>query len=222
MSKVLLFSALWWITGNPFIAIVILLVILYWLDRRFIGLTPSIARPIKRRQRLNQLNRDIKLQPHLTSAKLELARIFLEKKRYAEALPLLEDVQRVMEDSPDVLYEIGLCRLKAGQTEEGERLIIQALEKNPRVKYGEPYLRLGETFAERDPDKAVKYLEQFHDVHSSSCEAYYLLGKLYKRMGRTEEARSAFKETLDIYRALPKYKRKSERRWALLAALSRV
>lgn len=217
MGKFFVFSLLWWLTGNPFIAILVLLAIVYVLDRRFIGLTPSFMKPYKRNRRLSAVRRELESRPHDTRSKLEAARLLMEKNKYREALVYLEQVLPVMDESAEVLVEIGLCKLKTGGTEEGEASILRGLEMNPRVHYGDPYLRLAEAFKTSHPAKALRYLEQFREVHSSSCEAYYRMGQLYELMGRKDEAKAAYDETARIYRGLPKYKRKSERRWALLA-----
>lgn len=219
MGKVLLFGLLWYVVGNPFVAILILLVILYVLDRRFIGLTPSIARPFRLRSRENRLRRELRMNPHDTSAKHELARILLERRRYAAAEPLLRDVLAVKEESADARCELGLALLKTGRPDEGERLLLEALEADPRAKYGEPYLYLGEALADRRPQDAARYMEQFREVHSSSCEGYYRLGQLYRGLNRLVEAKEAYREAVDVYRMLPKYKRRQERRWAFLAWL---
>ncbi|MFD0678057.1 MULTISPECIES: tetratricopeptide repeat protein [unclassified Paenibacillus] len=217
MSKVLLFFLLTWLTGSPIVAILVLLVIFYALDRRFIGLTPNILKPIQRARKLSRLRQELRLSPHQNSSKLELARVLMERKQYVEAAELLEQVASVIDDSAEVRAELGLCRLKLGQLEPGEQLLLEAVEMNPRVKYGEPYLRLAEAWADQNPTKAIAYLEQFKEVNSSSCEAYYRLGQLYERLGRKEEARGAYRDTVELYRGLPKYKRRFERKWALLA-----
>ncbi|WP_281885926.1 tetratricopeptide repeat protein [Paenibacillus sp. YYML68] len=219
MSKLLLFPLLWWLFGNPFVALLVLLLILYMMERRFIGLTPSLLKPLTRMRKLSKLKEELRLSPHHTSTKLEIARLYMEEGKYDAAYPLLTEVLQVMDDSADVLSELGTCELKRGAKAEGEAHILQALELNPRVKYGEPYLRLAESFALSDPQKAVQYLEQFRTIHSSSCEANYRLGALLKQLGRVEEARQAFRETVELYRGLPRYKRRHERRWALLARL---
>lgn len=219
MGKLLVFSLLWWVLGNPFAALIVLIIIFYMLDRRFIGMTPSVLKPLKRSRRLSKLKEELRLSPHHTSTKLDIARIYMEQKKYAAALELLEQAGEVMEDSADVLSEKGICKLKLGALEEGERFILQAVELNPRVKYGDPFLKLGEAFADTDAKKAIGYLQRFREVNSSSCEAYYLLGQLYHKLGREEEARRAFREAVELYRGLPKYKRRHERRWALLARL---
>jgi tetratricopeptide (TPR) repeat protein len=221
MGKIIGFVLLWRLLGNPILALLVLFVILYLLDRRFIGIMPSFVKPFKRSRKLSRLRQELSASPHNTSGKLEAARLLIERKKYKEALDYLEQVRPIMDDSPEVIYETGFCKLKLGDIAEGERLVLQSLGMNPRLKYGEPYLRLGETFALTDPDKAIGYLVQFRTVHSSSCEAYYRLGKLYTQLGRGAEAKDAFRETVQIYRGLPKYKRRSERKWALLAKLQR-
>jgi tetratricopeptide (TPR) repeat protein len=217
LTKIFIFFILWRLTGNPFIAILVLLVILYFLDRRFIGLTPNLARPFKRNRRLKQLQIELLTHPHNTSGKLEAAWLLIEQKKYAQALQYLDEVRHILDDSAEAFYASGLCRLKLGDIAEGEKLVLESLAMNPRVRYGEPYLRLGEATAAVEPERALHYLQKFREVQSSSCEAYYRLGQLYLRLGRKKEAHTIFKETLDIYRGLPKYKKRMERRWAILA-----
>jgi len=190
------------------------MVIIYLLDRRYIGILPNLLRPFQLSRRLRRVRQELSLSPYNASLKFETARIFLEKRRYAEAMVLLDELTQVMNDSAEVWYEAGRCRLKLGDLGLGESHILHAMQLNPRVRYGEPYLRLGEAYAEVDQSKALQYLRQFQDIHSSSCEAYYRLGLVLEMMNRKEEAKQAYQEAVAIYRSLPKYKRKSERRWA--------
>lgn len=217
LSKFFLFSILLYITQSPLIAIAVLLVILYVLERRYIGLTPSLWRPFQLHSKVRKLRDELRANPHAASAKFELARILMQQKKFAEALPLLQQIEPVMEDSADFHMEIGTCHLKLGSLSQGETYMLQAIQLNPRVGYGDPYLRLGEAHAATEPEKAIEWLEQFRQTYSSSCEAYYRLGILYQQLGRTEDAKQAFRETLEIYRTLPKYNKRKQRKWALLA-----
>lgn len=218
----LLFGLLWVLLGNPFVAILVLLLLLYVLDRNFVGLFPSFIKPIKRNRRLSRALQEIRERPFDVSAKQEAARLYMEKKRWGEARRLLEDIAPAMEQSAEVHCDLGICRLKTGDLEQGEQAILRALSMNPRVRYGEPYQRLAEAYASVDPERAVALLGQFQDANSSSCELYCRLGSLYGLLGRKQEAKGAYAEAVQVYRSLPKYKRKSERRWALLAALKKV
>ncbi len=218
MGKFFLFSLLWWLTGNPFIAMMVILLILYVVDRRFVRLLPDITKPFKRNRRLGQLKRELRLNPHDTSAKVEAARLLMEKNQYREAFEYLQPIETIMKDSPEFLCDLAFCHLELGRMHEGEKLIQQALQMNQRVKYGEPYLRLGEAFGKHhQQEKALAYLEELTGMHTSSCEVYYRLGQLYSQLGQKEKTSQAFREAVEVYRGLPKYKRRMERRWALLS-----
>ncbi|PTX53763.1 tetratricopeptide repeat protein [Melghirimyces profundicolus] len=215
MGKFFTFSILWFLTGNPFVALLILFLIIYLLDRRFVGVFPSLTKPFRRNGRIRRLKQGLRLNPHHTSDKRELAHLLMEKKQYREALSYLREVRKAMPDSAEVRADIGLCHLKTGNLREGEQEILAALEADPRVYYGEPYLRLGEALRSKDREKALYYLEKFREIHSSSCEAYYRLGRVYSDLDQPEKSRHAYQEAIEIYRSLPKYKKRSERPWAL-------
>ena len=183
-----------------------LLLIVYVLDRRFVGVFPSVTKPIKRARNISKLRRQIAVSPSDVSSRHELARLLLERRKYGEALKLLESIESSLEDSAEFWDDIGNARLHTGSIPQGESDIIRALEINPRVKYGRPYLRLADAFRDSDREKALHYLEQFHSIHSSSSEAFYLLGYMYQSLGRTEDAKKSYQESMDVYRSLPKYK----------------
>ncbi|ACT00125.1 tetratricopeptide repeat protein [Paenibacillus sp. JDR-2] len=211
----LLFVFFTWLFGNPIIAIIALLFIVYVIDRRFIGLTPSLLKPIRRSSRLSKLKKHIAQSPNDTSAKVEIARILIEKKKYREALNLLEPLERMLDDSAEYWDDLGLCQMQTGQPEAGEAAMSKALLLNPRVKYGAPYLRLASYYSKLDAERALSYIEAFQEIHSSSCEAYYRLADIYEQMSRKEDAMEAVSEGLRIYRSLPRYKKRVERKWAL-------
>ncbi len=214
MSKILVFGLLFWLIGNPFVAIIVLLLILYVLDRRFVGLSPSFVKPLKRRSRIKKLEQLLRLNPSDVSSKMELARLQLDRKSYARARETLESIGDVMEHSAEYWDDLGTALLFTGDKERGEQAMLRALDINPRVKYGEPYLRLAAA-NRSDAERALSYLEKLRDIHSSSCEAYYRMGLIYKELGNKAEAKRAFEEAAAVYASLPRYKRRQERSWAL-------
>lgn len=215
----LLFARLF---GIPFVAIIVLLVILYLLDRQFVGLAPSIMKPIRRRSRIRKLRQHISFSPNDVSAKHELARLLIERKKYREALNLLEPLQHTLADSAEYWDDLGHCFLHTGNEERGEACVVKALELNPRVKYGAPYLRLAAYHSKGRTDQALAYLKSFQQIQSSSCEAYARLASIYRQLGQPDEARRAIEEGLGIYRTLPRYKKKAERKWAVHLQLKKL
>lgn len=215
MSKFLLFGALLWLVGNPILAILIFVVIIYILDLRFVGIFPNIGKPIRRMRSISRLRQQISQSPHDVSAKRELARLLIERKKYTGALTLLEEVLPLSEDSAEFWDDYGTATIGIGQLQAGEERLQKALTLNPRVRYGQPYLRLAIAFRNHDPNKTLHYAEEFSSIQSSSCEAYYLLGTVYQSLNDKVAAKRAYTESIEVYRALPKYKRRKERSWAL-------
>jgi tetratricopeptide (TPR) repeat protein len=220
VSKFFLFVLLAYLFRNPILALIVVLLIVYFIDRQWVGLLPNVGRPLRRASRIRKLKEELKLNPHHTSARHELAALLMQAKRHAEAAALLEQVRERME-SDDVQAELAVCYVHLGRREEAVRLLEDVLARNPRVKYGEPLLVFGAQFARTDPERALAYLRKFQEVQSSSVEGYYRLGQIYRALGRKDEASAAFREAQEIYRGLPKYKRKSERRWYLLSLMNR-
>lgn len=216
-----LFLWLSWLLGNPVIAIIVLLIILYALDRKFVGISPSLWRPIKRRSQMSKLRQRIEASPSDVSAKQELARLLMEGKRYKEALQIWEPLQGVLAESAEYWADLGHCYLQIGDTEKGEASTLHGLKLNPRVQYGAPYLRLAVSIMKKNPEQALAYLHAFQEIHSSSCEAYDKLAFIYKGMGRAEDAKRAAEEGLRLYKSLPRYRRRSERKWAIRLLLKR-
>lgn len=215
MSKFMLFFLLSWLTGNPLIAIVILLLIVYFIDRRFVGVFPSISKPFKRLRNISKLRQQLSVNHFDVSSKRELARLLLDKKKFQEAHQLLEEVKPSSESSAEYWNDLGTALIGLGRLEEGESMILHALSLNERVKYGQPYLHLASAFREKEPEKALHYAAKYGEIQSSSSEACYLLGSLYHSLGRKEDAKRALEESLSIYRSLPKYKKRHERKWAV-------
>ncbi|WP_020431838.1 tetratricopeptide repeat protein, partial [Paenibacillus riograndensis] len=205
-----------------FLALIILLVILYFLDRRYVGILPSFTKPFRRSRQISKLRTTISLNPNDVSAKFDLARLLIERKRYSESKELLEQIADRYEQSAEYWVELGYANLKLGHLPEGEAQMLQGLEINRKAQYGQPYLRLAEVFRNIDHNKALQYVTQFQEIQSSSSEAYYLAGSMYKALGRKEDAKRAFNESTAVYRSLPKYKKRQERGWALRSYFAKM
>ncbi|MDT3425590.1 tetratricopeptide (TPR) repeat protein [Paenibacillus forsythiae] len=222
MLKFIGFMLLWNLVGNPFLALLILLAVVYFIDRRYVGIFPSIARPFRRARQISRLRTQISLNPNDVTSKFELARLLAERKKYREAQELLLGIEDRYEQSAEYWVDLGYANLKLGQLEEGEIQMLRGLEINQRVQYGQPYLRLAEGFRHSDRDKSLHYLHEFKEIQSSSSEAYYLLGSMYKSLGQQAEAKEAFAESVAVYRSLPRYKKRQERGWALRSFFGKI
>lgn len=220
--KLIFFYLILRLTGNPILGIVLILFLYYVLDRRFLGLLPNVLTPMRRMRQISVLRRQTALNPHDAPARMSLARVYIEQRKYQTALAVLQTIPEALQESTSVLYDRGLCLLHMGQVDSGESLVLRVLRDNPSYRYGEPWLRLAQVFASVDPTKALQYLQECRVRNSSSCEADYRIARLLLRSGDKQGASAARDRCLHTYRTLPRFRKRSERRWALLALLSRA
>lgn len=221
MGKLLLFYLVYRLTGNPFLAILLLLMLYYFVDQRYIGLLPSLSKLFRRQARIGNLRRLLAANPHDNPAKYELAQVLMERGHYASALALLKEVEKseAISNSADLQYDLGLCHLLTGDRISGKSLIFQAINSNPRVRYGEPYLKLAMDSAASNPTEALHYLEEFQKLNVSSCESYYRSAVLYRKLGDHATSAVARQTCLDTYHALPRFRKRVERPFAFCAWL---
>jgi tetratricopeptide (TPR) repeat protein len=211
----ILVSFLMILTGNPILALILILVFYGVLDRQYFGFFPQISQWVKRRQEISRLLTTLSINPNDLSARLALGRAYVINREPEKAVPHLEPAFERMKEMPDVHYYLGRAYLKTGQAEKGKALILKTIEMDPRFQYGEPYLRLGEyCLSVGDFEKARELLETFCSIHTSSSEGFYHLGQAHLGLGNKTKAAESFKKSIEVCKISPRYKRQIDRKWA--------
>jgi tetratricopeptide (TPR) repeat protein len=211
----ILISLLMILTGNPILALILILVFYGVLDRQYFGFFPQISKWIKRRQEISRLMTTLSINPNDLSSRLALGRAYVINGEAEKAVSHLESVFERMKEMPDAHYYLGRAYLKTGEAEKGKALILKTIEMDPRFQYGEPYLRLGEyVLSVGHFEKARELLETFCSIHTSSSEGLYYLGLAHLGLGNKIDAAKSFKKSIEVYKISPRYKRQIDRKWA--------
>ncbi len=215
MRNLFLFFLITLLTGSPVIALLVILALYLALDYQFIGLSRRLFGRFRRAGVIRALLRELAVNPHDAAARRDLGRLLVEARRFHEAAPHLEMAMERMPESDETVCDLGLAYLWTGKVPEGENLIERALERSPKLRYGEPYLRWGEFLLyQGQVRQAAERLERFRSIFSSSVEGHYLLGLAYQRAGERDKAVTAYRASLEMFRRSPGYKRREERLWA--------
>ena len=210
-----LFSILTMLFGNPLIAILIIAAFYLAIDIRYFGITRKIIGLINDEATIRDLKVQVAINPSNAMALKDLGRLCVRKKRYKTARHYLEQAIERLEDSDEANYFLGLACLMTDQEKEGLARIQKAMSINPRLLYGEPYLKLGEYYLQHDKrTEALDMLNRFKEIHSSSSEGFYQLGRLYSKLGDTEKAHEMFGKAYEVFKVSPWYKKKIDRPWA--------
>ncbi len=217
VEKLFLWALLSWITGQPLLALLAMLLLSgagygYLSGRLF-----RIPRAVERWGAIRELKQAVRANPHDAAARSDLGRLLVEAGRPAAALPHLEAAVTRMPDTPETLYYLGAARLGVGDG-GGRPLVERALVLDPKLRYGEPHLALADYQLRRgSPADAISPLEAFIALHASSVEGRYKLARAYLATEDRERARLLAADAVRAYRDSPPFRRREERLWRLKA-----
>lgn len=223
VSKFFLFIFLSWLTGNPILAVIVILAVYLAVDRTYYGFLPDPLRTFRSSGRIRELKRIVAINPHDARSLKELGVFMFERKNYQKALEYFSLASSKMCDDPEFNYYHGIALARNGSVDKGRMLVDSALLAAPGLKYGDPYLAMAEVYIDNGAyDTAVPFLEQFLKVRVSSAEGLYQMGLVKIKTGNIDEGRAYLGKAVAAFKDSPRYKRKLERKWAWKARLLQI
>ena len=206
-----LFLIISMLTRNPLLALLILIIIFVFVDRSFIGILPDFLAPLRQSRRRSELRREVEVNPHDANAQLELGEMYFKQGKYDRAVERLQNALVKMDDSALGRYYLGASLYYLGQKEQSLKELEQAIQINPKVAHGLPYLYLlKHSYSEGLAESLMRY---------GSVQALFETGKYLKQVGKKQEAARFFKEVRDVYRLSSPTLRRNYRRMAVYARL---
>ena len=171
--------------------------------------------------RLRSLRSQVELNPANAVARAQLAEVWLERRRPARAVPLLEQALERDPESAELNYLLGLARLRAGRAEQALEPLSRAVERDGKVRYGAAYLASGDALvAVKRLDDARAAYQRYVKINTSSVEGYCKLAAASERAKDNAAAKKWRAEALDTYRALPRFQRRKQLGWWLRSKLA--
>ncbi len=215
LSKFFLFYILYWLLGNPFVALLVILIIYFTVDRTFFGFIPDPFKAFKKAGRIRELHNIVTINPYDARSLKELGTFMIDKKDYGKAREYFEKAANKMSDDPEFNYYYGLSLARCGEIQKGRELLEAALKNSPGLKYGEPFIMFAEVYIDNgDYAGALPLLESFENIHSSSSRGFYQMGVVKLKLGMNAEGKEYLKKAIAAFKASPRFKRKVDRKWA--------
>jgi predicted Zn-dependent protease len=217
LAYYLLLFGISWALRYPYLLAAVVLV---WLGRRWL---PDPYLYFKHAGHVRRLRAEIRENADNVTARRDLAKIWLDKRRPRRAIPPLEEARRRDHESAELPFLLGKALLLAGRAEESLPLLVEAAQKNERQRYGEAFLVAGKAlralgrYAEAE-DALVRYLA----INSSSVEGRVLLACARRDLHDRDGARAATREALETFAQVPRFRRRAELKWYLRARLMTV
>jgi hypothetical protein len=138
--------------------------------------------------------------------------------RAAEAIAVYQQaLTGLYESDPNLMLGLAQAQFAAGAFTEARATLDSLIARNPDFRSPEGHLLYARAL-EGEGNRA-KALEEYVELVKSysGAEAPLRYAQLLRASGRTDEARSVLKELLEHARFAPRYYRRMQREWLLLA-----
>jgi tetratricopeptide (TPR) repeat protein len=177
--------------------------------------------------KVRALKAQIAQNPDNVTARRDMAKIWLEKRRPRRALPLLVEARRRPAQSDDQAAELaflyGKALFAAGRAEEALPPLVEATGLNEKLQYGDAYLVAGRAlYALARNAEAEDAFARFVSINSSSVEGQVRLACARREQRDQAGARQSTRDALDTFAHLPGFRRRKELLWYLRARLMTV
>jgi tetratricopeptide (TPR) repeat protein len=196
-------------------------VALFLLLRRVIPDPVALFRALSRGRALRA---QVELNPANVTARRDLANIYLDVLRPGAALELVDEALVRAPNDPELLFLSGVARHRSGRHEEALAPLVRAVDLDPRVRFGEPYLVAGDALSALGRhEEAVDAYERYVEKNGSDVVGYVRLARAEVRQGDRSAAEKTLAEGLATWRNLPAWrKRRAFFRGYLAAFWTRV
>lgn len=223
MKGFLLYFLLSSVTGNPLMALVGVILIYTLVDRFYLGFLPDFTKVFRRNHQIKNNLKTLQVNPQNAKAAFSLGVLYFEKKKYEMALKYLEHPKLKDNETANFYNYLGMTLMELKRNDEGKDCIMKALELNPKVGYGLPYIYLidHEMKKHRSDSSIINDIEDKIERFANT-ENLYNLGKLYKKSGNNEKAKELFAKAIVEYSYCPKGLRRIHRKWAILSRIRRI
>lgn len=176
-------------------------VVVFLVLRRFIPDPRALFRALAR---MSALKSQVELNAANIPARRDLAEMYLDLRRPRTALKLIEQALVRTPDDAELLYLRGFALDRTGRHEDALAPLVRAVELDPRVRFGQPYLVAGDAlFALGRIDAAVDAYERYADTNGSDVVAHTSLARALARHGDRDAAVKAIDEAVRTWRVLP-------------------
>jgi tetratricopeptide (TPR) repeat protein len=205
------------VSQNPWLLIPIGLV---WLCRRWI---PDPWVYVRTFGRISSLSRQIEANPSNVTARRDLAVIYLDRLRPGRAAELLADARKRFPNDAELLFLSGLAAFRRGRYEEALDPLVQAVQEDPRLRFGEPYLLAGDSLmALGRTEEAIDAYDRFLSTSSSSIEGLVKKARAHRALAERDAAKKDLDEALRTWGQIPGFQRRKQIGWWVRAQIDRL
>lgn len=192
--------------------------LLYYAYSMFGSDVRSLGEGLRGRQ---QFQRQLELattNPRDSDAHYQLGLIYQKRRQYSEAIARFEKAIEIDPSESDAQFQLGRIAREQSRFEEAIRHLKTAAALDDKLSSSEVWRELGAAyFGASRLEEAADALAKYTQRRSYDPEGLYWYGKALEGLGRTAEAREAFRQCIEAVETMPKHRRAEVRKWKGLA-----
>lgn len=133
----------------------------------------------------------------VNESRFYLARVYMNKDNYSDALPILEDLYKKHPEQIRYAFRYAKCLESLNRPDDSFKVVDKIIEKEEK-EYPQLFLLQGTLeFAKKNYKQALTYLEKAEKADSKLPQLYQQIGFVYLNMRRPKDARAAFYKALE-------------------------
>jgi hypothetical protein len=165
-----------------------------------------------RRRRIGELEGIVQVNPAIGNRE-ELADLYLEEGKYAQARRLYDQVIQAQPDDIDPYYRRGLAALAMADAQAALGVLERVVSKDPKYDFHRAVGLLAEAHSLAGRPERADQLFQAALAMSTLSETYFNYASFLAGQHRAAEAREFAQRILDKKPTMPRYLRRRERPW---------
>lgn len=168
--------------------------------------------------RIRALKRQIGANPANVTARRDMALVYLDRMQPRAALRMVDEARQRFPADAELLYLRGLAHCRLGDYENALPSLVDAVERDGRLRFGAPYLLAGDALRKLGrPEEALDAYERFLSINSSSVEGHVKLALAHRQHRDIPAAKAALGEAFDTFSQVPGFHKRRELGWWIRA-----
>ena len=178
----------------------------------------NLGTGLRSRQNFHRMLNAAALNPHDGEAQYQLGLIYQQRRQLTEAIQRFSKAVAIDPRETDAHFQLGRIARQQGRLQEALNYFQTVYEQDDKHSQSEILRELGAVYlGARQFEHAQKFLADYIARRPYDPEGQYYFGQALEGLGRTDEARLAYEQSIEAVRTAPRYRRRVVAPWSRLA-----
>ncbi|HVO97824.1 MAG TPA: tetratricopeptide repeat protein [Bryobacteraceae bacterium] len=192
--------------------------LLYYAYMMFGSDVRSLGEGLRSRQHFQRQLEIATSNPRDADAHYQLGLIYQKRRQYSEAIARFQRAIEIDPTEADAQFQLGRIARQQSRYDDAIRYLSAAAGLNDKLASSEVWRELGAAyFGASRFEEAAAALAKYTARRAYDPEGQYWHGKALATLGRSAEAREAFRTCVDAVDTMPRHRRAEVRQWKGLA-----